>query len=72
LQVITVTARDEDSENNSRVAYQLRSLDVTDNQDISGLFDIGLLTGRITAKVPLDRERTSMYVLTVIATDSGE
>ena len=68
LEVIRVTARDEDSTENSHVAYQLRDI----GQEVKGVFQMDGLSGRITALTPLDREATPMYTLTIIATDSGE
>ena len=68
LEVIRVTARDEDSTENSRVAYQLRDI----GQEVKGVFQMDGLSGRITALTALDREATPMYTLTIIATDSGE
>ena len=69
VEVITVTARDEDNFTNSRVAYYFRDI----NQEINGVFTIDELSGRIsTTNMKLDREQTPMYVLTIIATDSGK
>ena len=68
VEVATVRARDEDSEVNRRVAYQLRDV----GSEVRGVFEMEQLTGRITALTALDREVTPMYTLTIIATDSGE
>ncbi|XP_076446003.1 cadherin-related tumor suppressor-like [Babylonia areolata] len=67
VEVGRVKARDEDSPPNSRLAYQLRE----GGEDVEGVFAVEPLTGRVTALVPLDRERVGLYTLTVIATDSG-
>ena len=68
VEVIRVTARDEDSVENSRVAYQLRDI----GNEVQGVFQMDGLSGRITALTALDREATPMYSLTIIATDSGK
>ncbi|KAL8587634.1 hypothetical protein ACOMHN_045323 [Nucella lapillus] len=67
VEVTTVRARDEDSDANNRVAYQLRDI----GSEVKGVFQMDQMSGRITALTALDREATPMYTLTIIATDSG-
>ena len=65
VHVLKVSARDDDSTDNSRLSYVIRRGD-------GGVFDIGQTSGVISAKVPLDREKTDKYELTIVAFDSGE
>ena len=67
MSVMTVSARDEDSENNGRLQYFLRKASSSPS-----FFKVGQLNGEITVLKGLDREITPMYVLTIVAIDNGK
>ena len=60
--IATITAVDDDSEQNTNVSYSIVN---------STLFAIDPLTGRLTSSRIFDREKTSKYTLVVVATDGG-
>ncbi|CAH8853629.1 unnamed protein product [Trichobilharzia szidati] len=72
----TVMAKDIDEGINSKLLYSFISTSLVDNSvsesDSKDVFEIDRLTGRITTRVPLDRETQSSYVLNVQVMDSGE
>ncbi|KAH3842730.1 hypothetical protein DPMN_116234 [Dreissena polymorpha] len=63
--VLQVSAKDADSAPFNQLQYKIQSGDLS-------LFNISQTTGQIMALQSLDRERALSYVLTVVATDSGE
>lgn len=63
--VLTASAVDIDSPPYSHLQYEIREGDRT-------LFSVNSSTGDITALQSLDREEQAVYVLTVVATDSGK
>ena len=58
--VLTVTAVDEDSGDNGRIAYSIPN---------SNVFSVDMRTGSISLNRRLDREETDTYELTVVAID---
>ncbi|KAM4586364.1 protocadherin-20 [Fundulus diaphanus] len=59
-----VSASDADSGLNGRVTYTL-------DEHTSAVFKVNSATGQLSALVPLDREQSSVYKLTVFARDGG-
>uniref|UniRef100_A0A0R3RP85 CA domain-containing protein n=1 Tax=Elaeophora elaphi TaxID=1147741 RepID=A0A0R3RP85_9BILA len=62
--ILTVQAKDLDSEQNARIAYRLSE----ENRD----FGIHPVIGNIFVKAPLDREMVAEYRLFVVASDLGK
>lgn len=62
--ILTVQAKDLDSEQNARISYWLSE----ENRD----FGIHPLTGNIFVKAMLDRETIAEYHLLVITSDHGK
>lgn len=63
--VTTVVATDDDFGDYGSVVYSIPSTSMEE------IFDINRITGEITTKKSLDRERKRMYELLVMATDTG-
>ncbi|XP_072519992.1 protocadherin-20 [Salminus brasiliensis] len=63
VSLIQVRASDADSQRNAKVSYQLIQSPL--------VFNIDEATGVLSVSKPLDRERQSAYVLTVLARDQG-
>ena len=61
--VITVEAVDMDSE---QLQYRF------EEQSIPGVFTIGISTAEVIVSAPLDRETTSVYTMTVVATEKRQ
>nr|CAH8857225.1 unnamed protein product [Trichobilharzia regenti] len=71
----TVIAKDIDEGINSKLLYSFMPTSVENSvseSDSKDVFEIDKLTGRITTRVPLDRETQSSYLLNVQVMDSGE
>ncbi|KAK6975336.1 cadherin-related tumor suppressor, partial [Biomphalaria glabrata] len=66
--ILTISARDEDSGYNGMVSYTMRDIAET---SYSGIFDVNATSGQVFVKKTLDREATPMYILTIVAMDSG-
>ena len=59
-----ISATDEDTGENSRITYSI----VGNDKDV---FSINPVSGTLTAATELDRERVSLYILNVSASDNG-
>ncbi|XP_072751447.1 cadherin-related tumor suppressor [Anoplolepis gracilipes] len=66
--VATLTAVDNDQGTNGSVAYSFHS---SVSRDYPKTFALDALTGQLTTKVALDRERVAEYKILVIAKDQG-
>lgn len=69
--VLIVTATDADVGINAQITYSLSNDESSAGMSAAEVFAINPQTGAITTKVPLDRESTSGYSLTVTAKDGG-
>ena len=63
--LVAVEAFDEDVGKNADITYWLQ-------EDVSGMFSIGGVSGNLTAKVPLDYEQVHRIQINVLAIDHGE
>ena len=63
--LVAVEAFDEDVGENADITYQLQ-------EDVSGMFNIGGVSGNLTAKVPLDYEQVHRIQINVLAIDHGK
>lgn len=69
MQVLQVSARDQDSAPNNLVTYGFREGNVVDGEVV---FKINSTSGEITCLKKLDREVRDRYELIVYASDSGK
>ncbi|KAK4302799.1 hypothetical protein Pmani_025146 [Petrolisthes manimaculis] len=66
--ITILTATDEDEGNNGQVQYNFAS---DEDATVRSIFHIDPHSGAVTLAATLDREATSMYSFTVVATDGG-